>query len=189
MGTRIWSFIAPITNGNVLWPSTKAKAKEYLQKCGSLYLLMNGYGKIKVGAAVSCNYCHIFEFNNVDAPFVKTIISAFDMETGKKLAYGQGGKSCIRTPSVMMGCINVHEETEHTICLYKDDLKWVHSGNLCYVTEDGFFALKADQNGMCCVSLTESKRRHLALILKRLFVLPSCRKLRSRSPPYGSWSN
>lgn len=124
--------IAPITGGDILRPSIETKINEYLQRCGSPYLLMNGYGMTEVGAAVSCNYRHIYEFNSVGAPFVKNIISVFDVETGEELTYGQEGEICIYTPSVMMGYINNPEETDHIVRLHKDGLKWVHSGDLGY---------------------------------------------------------
>lgn len=131
-------FIAPITGGDVLRPNIETKVNQYLKKCGSPYLLMNGYGMTEVGAAVSCNYRHIYEFNSVGAPFVKTVISAFDVETGEELTYGQEGEVCIHTPSMMMGYINAPEETKNIIHLHNDGLKWVHSGDLGYVTADGF---------------------------------------------------
>lgn len=131
-------FIAPITGGDVLRPNIETKVNEYLRKCGSPYLLMNGYGMTEVGAAVSCNYRHIYEFNSVGAPFVKTVISAFDVETGEELTYGKEGEICICTPSMMMGYVNAPEETDNIIRLHKDGLKWIHSGDLGYITEGGF---------------------------------------------------
>lgn len=131
-------FIAPITGGDILRPSIETKVDDYLKKCGSPYLLMNGYGMTEVGAAVSCNYRHIYEFNSVGAPFVKTIISAFDVDTGRELTYGEEGEICIHTPSIMIGYLNAPEETANIIRVHEDGLKWVHSGDLGYVTEDGF---------------------------------------------------
>lgn len=130
--------IAPITGGDILRPGIEAKINDYLKKCGSPYLIMNGYGMTEVGAAVSCNYRHIYEFNSVGAPFLKTIISAFDVETGEELTYRQEGEICIHTPSMMIGYLNDREETANIIRTHKDGLKWIHSGDLGYVTEDGF---------------------------------------------------
>ncbi len=130
--------IAPITGGDILRPSIETKVDDYLRKCGSPYLLMNGYGMTEVGAAVSCNYRHIYKFNSVGAPFLKTVISAFDVDTGKELTYGEEGEICIYTPSMMIGYLNAPEETANIIRLHEDGLKWVHSGDLGYVTEDGF---------------------------------------------------
>lgn len=130
--------IAPITGGDILRPSIETEVNDYLGKCGSPYLLMNGYGMTEVGAAVSCNYRHIYEFNSVGAPFLKTVISAFDVDTGKELTYGEVGEICIHTPSMMIGYLNAPEETANIIRLHEDGLKWVHSGDLGYVTEDGF---------------------------------------------------
>ncbi len=130
--------IAPITGGDILRPNIETKVNDYLRKCSSPYLLMNGYGMTEVGAAVSCNYRHIYEFNSVGAPFLKTVISAFDVDTGKELTYGEEGEICIHTPSMMIGYLNAPEETANIIRLHEDGLRWIHSGDLGYVTEDGF---------------------------------------------------
>ncbi len=130
--------IAPATGGDVLRPGIETQVDDYLRKCGSPDLLMNGYGMTEVGAAVSCNYRHIYEFNSVGAPFLKTVISAFDVDTGKELTYGEEGEICIHTPSMMIGYLNAPEETGNIIRLHKDGFKWIHSGDLGYVTEGGF---------------------------------------------------
>ena len=69
-------FIAPITGGDTLPEKTEKKINAYLEKCGSPYCIMNGYGMTEVGAAVSVNYRQAYEFGSVGAPFVKNIVSA-----------------------------------------------------------------------------------------------------------------
>ncbi len=132
------NLIAPITGGDVLPEKVENKINEYLERCGSLYKIMNGYGMSEVGAAVSCNFKDKYEFGSVGAPFVKNIISAFDVETGEELPYGKEGEICIHTPSVMDGYINDPEETANIIRKHNDGLLWVHSGDLGYISEGGF---------------------------------------------------
>ncbi|MBD5537995.1 MAG: acyl--CoA ligase [Lachnospiraceae bacterium] len=132
------NLIAPITGGDVLHAATETKINDYLQKHGSPYLLMNGYGMTEVGAAVSVNYKYAHEFGSVGIPFVKNVIAAFDTETGQELRYGERGEICIQTPSMMLGYINNPEETNNIIKRHKEGQLWVHSGDLGYISEDGF---------------------------------------------------
>lgn len=131
-------FIAPITGGDTMPEKVERKINDYLKRCNSPYKLMNGYGMTEVGAAVSVNYRHAYEAGSVGAPFVKNIVSAFDIETGKELPYGQEGEICIHTPSMMIEYLNNPEETKNIIRRHNDGLLWVHSGDLGYISSDGF---------------------------------------------------
>ena len=130
--------IAPISGGDTLNEKTEAKIDRYLEKCGSPYKLMNGYGMTEVGAGVSVNFKHIYEFGSVGAPMLKNIIAAFDPETGKELKYGEIGEICIHTPSMMCGYLNNEAETKNIIRKHDDNLLWVHSGDLGFISERGF---------------------------------------------------
>lgn len=132
------SLIAPITGGDMLHEAVEVKINDYLKKHGSRYMLMNGYGMTEVGAAVSVNYRYAHEMGSVGIPFVKNIISAFDIETGKEMQYGQKGEICIQTPSIMLGYVNDQEETDHILRKHEDGKYWVHSGDLGYISENGF---------------------------------------------------
>lgn len=132
------SLVSPISGGDVLTEKAEKKIDKYLQRCGCKTKLMNGYGMSEVCAAVSVNYDQIYEFGSVGAPFVKNIISAFDVDSGKELQYGQEGEICIQTPSMMIGYLKNEEETNNIIRRHDDGLLWVHSGDLGYVSENGF---------------------------------------------------
>ena len=130
--------ISPISGGDVLTEKAEKKVDDYLRRCGCKTKLMNGYGMSEVCAAVSVNFDRIYEFGSVGAPFVKNVISAFDVDSGKELTYGQEGEICIHTPSMMIGYLKNPEETENIIRRHDDGLLWVHSGDLGYISENGF---------------------------------------------------
>lgn len=130
--------IAPVSGGDILTEKAEAKINRYLKKCKSPSVLMNGYGMTEVGAAVSVNFQYIHKSGSVGIPFVKNVISAFDLETGKELKYGEQGEICIQTPSMMVGYVNNSEETKNIIRQHEDGQLWIHSGDLGYVTDDGF---------------------------------------------------
>lgn len=146
-------FIAPITGGDTLPEKVEKKINAYLERCGSPYKLMNGYGMTEVGAAVSVNYRHAYEFGSVGAPFVKDIVSAFDVDTGKELPIGKEGEICINTPSTMIGYLNNPEETNNILRRHEDGLLWVHSGDWGYISENGFIHISGRlKRYMLCIA-------------------------------------
>lgn len=134
----LFNLIARITGEDTLHAATETKINEYLKKHDSPYLLMNGYGMTEVGASGTVSFQYAHEFGSVGIPLVKNIILAFDTETGQELQYGERGEICIQTPSMMLGYVNNQEETNNIIRKHKDGKLWVHSGDLGYVTKDGF---------------------------------------------------
>jgi len=138
LNLKLSYLIAPTTGGDILKSTTETKINQYLSKCGCQYPILNGYGMTEVGAAVSVNVKYAHKFGSVGIPFAKSLISAFDTETGKELKYGEKGEICIYTPSTMIEYINNISETQNIIRKHDDGNLWVHSGDLGYVTEDGF---------------------------------------------------
>jgi len=60
-----------------------------------------------------------------------------DPESGKELGANETGELWIRGPQVMKGYLGNEEATRHTI----DDEGWLHTGDIGYVDEDGYFFL------------------------------------------------
>lgn len=127
-----------ISGGDRLPAPIEEKINNYLAKCGCKSPILNGYGMSEVSAAVSVNFEGAHEPGSVGIPFVKTVISAFDVETGVELPTGNEGEICIHGPSVMMEYINNPEETQNLMRVHTDGLKWVHSGDLGFIDEKGF---------------------------------------------------
>lgn len=80
----------------------------------------------------------MYKSGSVGIPFPQNILSAFDVDTGKELSYGEEGEICICTPSGMLGYINNPEETANILRKHEDGKLWVHTGDLGYIDEDGF---------------------------------------------------
>jgi acyl-CoA synthetase (AMP-forming)/AMP-acid ligase II len=58
-----------------------------------------------------------------------------DLETGEPLPHNKEGELCVRGPQIMKGYLNRPEATAATI----DEDKWLHTGDIAYVDEDGHF--------------------------------------------------
>lgn len=58
-----------------------------------------------------------------------------DVETGEEMEAGSEGEICVRGPQVMKGYLNRPDATALTI----DSEGWLHTGDIGYADEDGFF--------------------------------------------------
>lgn len=130
--------INPTSGGDALPQAVEDKINNYLREHNCKYPLMNGYGMSEMGAAIAVNFENIHRIGSVGIPFVKVIISAFDSETEEEMQYGQEGEICIQGPSMMVNYYNKKKETKEIIRTHKDGSVWLHSGDLGYVSEDGF---------------------------------------------------
>lgn len=132
------NLIAPVSGGDILRPAIETKINQYLKGHGCTYPIINGYGMTEVGAGCTVNFLHAHKIGSVGIPFVKNIVSAFDLTTGNELPYNQEGEICIHTPSAMIEYLNNPKETKNILRMHNDGLLWVHTGDLGYVSEDGF---------------------------------------------------
>lgn len=115
---------------------------EYLYRYGYKVGLMKGYGMTEVSAAATGNNYKTNKIGSVGIPFVKNIMSAFNPDTNEECKYNERGEICINTPTKMLGYYNMTEETNMVIKKHADGSKWVHSGDIGYVDEDGVFFIE-----------------------------------------------
>jgi len=73
--------------------------------------------------------------NSVGPPCVNTQMKVIDLKTSKPLGPNVEGEICVKGPTVMMGYFGDPETTKATI----DQNGWLHSGDIGYYDEDGYF--------------------------------------------------
>lgn len=130
--------VNPTSGGDVLPQVVEEKINNYLKEHNCKYSLMNGYGMSEMGGAVAVNFENVYRIGSVGIPCIKVTISAFAPETEEEMSYGCEGEICIQGPSMMLNYYNKAEETDKIIRTHKDGSVWLHSGDLGYVSEEGF---------------------------------------------------
>ena len=83
-------------------------------------------------------YGEIRKPGSIGAPFINTTIKIIDPDTYEELPYNTTGEICISGPGMMIGYYGNDELTKKTIKEHSDGLKWVHTGDLGHMDEDGF---------------------------------------------------
>lgn len=135
--------IAPVVGGDAMDISLEKEVNIFFEKHNCSYPVCKGYGMSEVAAAVcACSSHECNKIGSVGTPWPKTVIAAFDIETGKELKYGEEGEICISGPNTMLGYYNNEIETQKVIKQHDDGRMWVHSGDVGYVDSDGFVFIK-----------------------------------------------
>ena len=108
----------------------------FLKAHGVPYPLSKGYGLTEVASAFCVSSHELAEM----IPFARNNIRILDVDTGTDLGYGQEGEICISGPSLMDGYFRNEEATSEKIW-EENGVRWLHTGDLGLITEDGFFTV------------------------------------------------
>jgi len=130
------------SGGDTMNEGLQEKLVQFMKDHNIKYPLAQGYGMSEVSAAASFCVDDVFKESSVGPPSVGTVISIFDPETGEEKDYNEIGEICISGPTLMKGYFNRPEETDNVIRIHEDGKRWVHSGDLGYIDEDGFLFIK-----------------------------------------------
>ena len=129
-----------VVGGDYLSPQLKDEMEDYLHRHGSDAVIKIGYGLSEATgfsattAAMDEKYVHDA---TLGVPNPDTMIKIFEPNTDIEKVANDIGEICISGPTVMMGYINEEEETNRTIMTHQDGKKWLHTGDLGYMTKDG----------------------------------------------------
>lgn len=99
--------------------------------------IKKGYGLTECAACATVSSDIVNNIGSVGIPLAKNLVAAFDVETGEEKGYGELGELAISGPTVMLGYYNNEEATNDMIRIHEDGRKWLHTGDVGYVAEDG----------------------------------------------------
>lgn len=120
----------------------------FLNQHGANITLTKGYGMTEVCATAVTEYSFCNRVGSVGIPMVKNNIMIYDHETKTEATYNVVGEVCINSPSLMIGYQNNLEGYEQLVQVHADGVKWVHTGDLGYITEAGFLYISGRMKRM-----------------------------------------
>ena len=136
---------------------TEKKVNSLLKRCGAKGGLIKGTGMTEMTCATTYSLPWRNPPGSVGSPLVKTNCKIVDTNTGEELTYGQEGEVCFSGPTLMAGYYNNPEATQQVIHTDADGTRWLHTGDLGFLDEDGILfitgrmkrlILTRDDNGM-----------------------------------------
>lgn len=126
-----------IAGGDKMTMEVERKVNDFFKKSNCSKKIQKGYGMTEMSSGVVITNDKCNKVGSVGIPCIGTTAKIIDCESGQELAYGQQGELCISTPTVMLGYLNNEEETNKVIEVDKEGKKWVHTGDIAYIDEDG----------------------------------------------------
>lgn len=133
------SFIkTPIVGGDKMDYTLEEKVNEFLTKHNCKTKIIKGYGMSEVDAAVSvCTTNKTNKLKSVGIPLPHSVIEIVDPENDVILGPNEVGEVRISGPNVMLGYYKNEGETEGIMRESSDGIKWIYSGDMGYMDEDG----------------------------------------------------
>ncbi|MHA1995968.1 MAG: AMP-binding protein [Candidatus Hodarchaeales archaeon] len=124
-------------------------AREIEDKFGN-GIVVEAYGMTELSPMVAANPLERDnrKFGSIGLPIVDTQLRIVDVDSGKELPQGESGEICAKGPQVMKGYYNRPDETKLTI----DEEGWLHTGDIGFMDEDGFFFIQTRKKDMIIVS-------------------------------------
>ncbi|MBO7132187.1 acyl--CoA ligase [Candidatus Saccharibacteria bacterium] len=133
------SVTSVICGGDALNQTLRDKVNNYLKAHGSNAKIRVGYGLTEATGATCLSPENAFADGIIGAPLPDMTFKIIKNDTFKELPVGEEGEICISGPLVMMGYLNDDAENAQTLRVHDDGKIWLHTGDLGYLGEDGFF--------------------------------------------------
>ena len=143
---------AAFCGADTLPEKLKRDFDELVQKSGGKAKLLEGYGLTEAVTAVMAMPLTEYRPNSMGIPFPDMYAKIVEPGTDKELPPKEIGELVISGPDVMMGYLKNEEETKRVLKRHSDGLIWLHTGDLAYMDEDGFFYFKQRLKRMLKVS-------------------------------------
>jgi long-chain acyl-CoA synthetase len=133
-------------------PLPLAVAEKFEQLTGSS--VVEGYGLTETSPITHSNPIYgKRKPGTIGLPIPDTDCKLVDIEDPtKEVAAGEAGELAISGPQVMLGYWNKKEETEEMIRTDDDDRRWLHTGDIAKIDDDGFFSIVDRKKDMIIVS-------------------------------------
>lgn len=126
-----------IYGGEAMAEETEKAINERLIRCRAGGKLLKGVGSTEMMAAATSTYEDCNEIGSAGIPLVWVNCKIVEPETTKELSYNCEGEICFSGPTLMLGYYNNHEATDDIVKIHQDGIRWLHTGDLGYIDEDG----------------------------------------------------
>ncbi len=126
------------SGGDSLSVELKKKLDAFLAEHNATVKVREGYGTTECVTASCLTPLHLAKEGSIGQPFPDTFYKIVRPGTQEELPYGEDGEICLSGPTTMMEYVGHPEETAQTLQIHADGRKWVHTGDLGHMDEDGF---------------------------------------------------
>ena len=125
------------SGGEKMEPDVEEKINNLLKQCGAETRLYNCLGSTEMMAGATILYDNCYKRGSVGIPMVKVECAITEPDSDKELPYDNEGEICFSGSTLMMGYYNKPEETDAIVRRHADGQRWLHTGDLGYMDQDG----------------------------------------------------
>ena len=141
-----------ISGGDYLTIQAETRINNFLHKHGAKVNILKGYGMTESVAATCYTFPGTNEIGSIGIPMVGNNYQICDPKTMEEMPLGEEGEICVNGPTLMMGYFNNPEETDKVIKIHKDGKRWLHTGDIGYISLNGIVYFTSRLKKMIVVS-------------------------------------
>lgn len=123
--------------GDAMNVKKEEEVNELFLSRGAQMPLRKGLGSTEMVSAATITYDDCNMPGSVGAPLVRVNCKIVEPSTFDELTYNQEGEICFSGDTLMLGYYNMPEATDEIVKIHHDGQRWIHTGDLGYITEDG----------------------------------------------------
>lgn len=140
------------SGGDSLSPELKARFDERLKAQGSKVELAEGYGLTETVTGCVLTPPNLYRRGAIGIPMPGMLAKVVNMETKEDVPYGENGEIALSGPTLMLEYLHHPEETAKTIQTDKNGIRWLYTGDIGCMDEDGYLYFKSREKRMLKVS-------------------------------------
>lgn len=126
-----------VSGGDYLRIKDEKRINDFLHKHGAKVDICKGYGMTESVAATCYTFPGVNAPGSIGIPMVGNTYKICDPKTMEELPIGEEGEICVNGPTLMMGYLNNPKETNSILRKHKDGKRWLHTGDIGYISPDG----------------------------------------------------
>ena len=140
------------SGGDSLSPELKVRFDERLKAQGSKVELAEGYGLTETVTGCVLTPPGLYRRGAIGIPMPGMLAKVVDMETKREVPIGENGEIALAGPTLMKEYIHHPKETAKTIRTDEDGIRWLYTGDIGSMDEDGYLYFKSREKRMLKVS-------------------------------------
>lgn len=130
------------SGGDSLSVELKKKFDKFLATHGADVRIREGYGTTECVTASCLTPYNKEKEGSIGLPYPDTYYKICRVGTCEEVPYGEEGEICLTGPTVMMGYLDHEKETSETLKIHEDGRKWLHTGDMGVMDDEGFIYFK-----------------------------------------------
>ena len=127
--------------GEGMNPELEKEVSDLLVSGGAQLPLCKGFGETELISSATLSFGDNNIIGSVGVPLVKVECKIVKEGTQEEVQCGQEGEICFAGPTLMISYYNNQEETDEIIKVHKDGKRWIHTGDIGHMTDDGILLI------------------------------------------------